>query len=463
MQANLLQRDRLTVRELGHLTGIDPSSLGKSFKSASAPKRRELAKHLIACGHNATAVSRWGKAGVPIQGAINVLGYYLQSSNPQKRNRAAESLKQITAEVEVEKNFKSTSSLERATVKHLQSEFSINPEGRATVSIRGAARLAGVSAGGLSESLSSAGDRLKATSLVKFLLNQGLEGVQHWVAQGIPDAGLALILEYYAYECRIQYQTQQAKLCCRAFRAIGIRTWIQSELGWQKPEPKPKPVKHLPPTPDEIASVFDITLGKASLPAELVAGVKLNAIAASHPHLRETCEEGRRVLAEHSVIPEPLLTPTAIGEKLGMSAQAVNRALVDLGYQIKNRFARSQGHRSEAAYIPTDKGREYCSFTLATARDNTTYQHLKWHQSIIKELQYSTQDFWDYVLENIPHRATRELLRQQGRLLEVRDRTARMGISSGLVRVTTSKLETIESAFAAALGRSVTVKIEAIG
>lgn len=459
MQANLLQRDRLTVRELGYLTSIDPSSLGKSFRSASESKRRELARYLIGLQYNPLDVSRWGKTGVPIAGAIDVLKYYTQASNPQKRSRAKEGLQKLLSEVGECGDI--APQPQQVAIGKIESEFAVNAKGQATVSLRGAARICGVTEQALSVHF---GDNLKPSKLTKTLFTQGFDAdkVKRFAVDGILDTALAVIIQHYAVHAG-RYCTEPAKLALSAFAAVGIRTWIQSELGWQKPEPKPKPVKHLPPTPDEIASVFDITLGKTSLPAELVAGVKLNAIAASHPHLRETCEEGRRLLAAHASIPEPLLTPTAIGERLRMSAQAVNRLLVDLGYQTKNRFARDRGHRSEAAYVPTEKGRKYCSLTLGTARNDTTYQHLKWNQSIVEELQRSLQGLWWYVLDGVPHRATRELLRQQGRLLGVGSRVARIGVSSGLVRVTTSKLETIESAFTAALGRSVDVKIEEIG
>lgn len=119
-----------------------------------------------------------------------------------------------------------------------------------------------------------------------------------------------------------------------------------------------------------------------------MTGVKLNAIEKLHPDLKPICEEGRRTLASHSPVPSALLTPTAIGQRLGgHSARAINRILMELGYQVENPNEGMRGHRTEAAYIPTAKGRQYCSLTLATAKNNTSYQHLKWHEDVVEVLR----------------------------------------------------------------------------
>lgn len=93
--------------------------------------------------------------------------------------------------------------------------------------------------GGISKTLKSAAD-LQPRPLAVFLVAQGFEGadLSEWAVTGIPDTALALILEYYAYEAQERYRSQQAKLCCRAFNSIGIRTWIQKSIEWEKPQSK---------------------------------------------------------------------------------------------------------------------------------------------------------------------------------------------------------------------------------
>lgn len=119
-------------------------------------------------------------------------------------------------------------------IEQINSEFSVNSDGAAFISIRGAARLADVDATGLSRNLGS-GVEQKPSAMAQFLIEQGFMPVDlsGWATNGIPDVALALILEYYAYECQERYRTEQAKRCCRAFRSVGIRTWIQQQLGWK--------------------------------------------------------------------------------------------------------------------------------------------------------------------------------------------------------------------------------------
>lgn len=121
-------------------------------------------------------------------------------------------------------------------VKQIQSEFRIDGEGRITVSLRGAARLADIEQSSLSRAFDTDAQRL--SQLCQFLVEQGVQAdaPKQWLTERIPDTALALILEYYAYECQERYRSQQAKRCCRAFNSIGIRSWVQTSLGWQKPE-----------------------------------------------------------------------------------------------------------------------------------------------------------------------------------------------------------------------------------
>jgi hypothetical protein len=127
-------------------------------------------------------------------------------------------------------------------VKQIQSEFRLDTDGKAFVSIRGAARLAKISQGGLSDSLKS-GVQQKPTQLAEYLDGRGFDYVQQasWSDNGIPDLALAGILSYYAYEAQPRYRTEQAKLCCYAFEAIGIRSWVQNCFDWKKSEIKALP------------------------------------------------------------------------------------------------------------------------------------------------------------------------------------------------------------------------------
>lgn len=67
------------------------------------------------------------------------------------------------------------------------------------------------------------------------LINVGFKGgdFPNFLQLGIPDKALAIIIEYYTFEAE-ENCTELAKAAYRSFAAIGIRTWVQSELGYQK-------------------------------------------------------------------------------------------------------------------------------------------------------------------------------------------------------------------------------------
>jgi hypothetical protein len=110
----------------------------------------------------------------------------------------------------------------------VKKEFKLDENGQVFVSFRGAARICNIDHKALSHHFS--GD-LKASKLAKTLTEQGFE-VGSFSQTGIPDTVLALVIEYYAFDAN--KTTQEALLACRAFAAIGIRVWIQQELGQQE-------------------------------------------------------------------------------------------------------------------------------------------------------------------------------------------------------------------------------------
>lgn len=147
------------------------------------------------------------------------------------------------------------------------------------------------------------------------------------------------------------------------------------------PEPQPKPVKaELTP-----AKLDLLRSAMSSVPVPLVDGFILNRVQYHHPELKADVEAGHALLAASNPIPELLLTPTAIGERLGVTARVVNALLTENGYQVKN-HAKS---KTEPAYLPTELGDRFSSNTLATGRggDNTSYQHTKWNESIVEVLR----------------------------------------------------------------------------
>ncbi len=120
-------------------------------------------------------------------------------------------------------------------IEQIKQEISVDAHGRGKASIKATARLAGVDDESIRKALKSSAD-LAPSKLAVELMEHGFSSadLNLWRTSGIPDIAIAIILEYYAFDAG-RYCTQQARLVCRSFNAIGIRAWIQEKLGWTKP------------------------------------------------------------------------------------------------------------------------------------------------------------------------------------------------------------------------------------
>lgn len=136
---------------------------------------------------------------------------------------------------------------------------------------------------------------------------------------------------------------------------------------------------------------LDVAFAGVGLNPALLAGLKLNAISAVHPQLRGYLDEGRKFIASTNTIESELLSPTAIGKKMRISAQQVNVRLIEAGLQEENPNHGKYGHKREPRYLPTDRGREFCEITLATGRNtSTSFQQIKWYESVMGAIVSTT-------------------------------------------------------------------------
>jgi hypothetical protein len=116
----------------------------------------------------------------------------------------------------------------------------------------------------------------------------------------------------------------------------------------------------------------------------LVEGIIINGIGRICPEIEPEVKAAHKLLAA-TTESEILLTPTSIGERLGISNRKVNSLLLDMGYQVKNTNAK----KGEPAYLATPKGIPHAANTIATGNmgDDSSYQHLKWKESILEVLE----------------------------------------------------------------------------
>lgn len=135
---------------------------------------------------------------------------------------------------------------------------------------------------------------------------------------------------------------------------------------------------------DEL-TVLKFCLEGSTLDKTLASGIVMNYAATRMPQLASAANEHHRLVAATTDI-QLSLTPTTIGEKLGLSAIKVNQLLTSLDLQIDRGKQKKKG---EPRYVATEKGKRYAHNSITTGRvgDNTDYQHLKWSVEVIDVLR----------------------------------------------------------------------------
>jgi len=113
-------------------------------------------------------------------------------------------------------------------LKGIRSEIKVDTEGKASITKYGLTKLIGISKDNL------IGDRI-AKKLAEMLAELGFELGDRVFENGVPDIAVACIIKYYALYA--QRTTENAKILLDAFSAVGIRTWFQEMVGFEKPKP----------------------------------------------------------------------------------------------------------------------------------------------------------------------------------------------------------------------------------
>lgn len=147
------------------------------------------------------------------------------------------------------------------TIGQIRDEIKVDPEGKGKASIKGVSRLAGVDDESIRKALVSA-STAKPSRLAQTLMDTGFSAsdLDRWRLEGVPDIAVGEIVAYYAYDAG-RYCTEESRLASRAFRAIGIRAWMQKVTGWEEPVAPPVEYYRVP-TPDEIAQACLLPVGR---------------------------------------------------------------------------------------------------------------------------------------------------------------------------------------------------------
>lgn len=123
--------------------------------------------------------------------------------------------------------------------EEIRSEFSVNEAGQAFATQSGIARLCGVSKQSISLLIKEVAlVHLRASSKIESEALKPLMGIDLSASSKIADTEIVHFIFHYAMYAK--KTTEQAKKLCLAFAAIGIRAWIQQEIGWQPQQQLPE-------------------------------------------------------------------------------------------------------------------------------------------------------------------------------------------------------------------------------
>ncbi|NEZ61990.1 hypothetical protein D0962_04240 [Leptolyngbyaceae cyanobacterium CCMR0082] len=385
----------ISVVGAARLTGVSAEAVRQSLRSVNQ-KPNKLAKKLMEEGFSSVNLSAMHREGVTDEAMVVIARYYGYQAGQfckPKAKRLSEQFDKLGSKA-VFHQLKGATAEQQKPVA-IADEITIREDGVAIVSVRGAARLAGVHESTLREHFSSAcpSAGLSLSRLAEMITNKGFEGagINQFSEQGIPDIALGEILKYYAYEAGARC-TEEAKRTLSFMDEFNVRVWCYSMKGMvevksptqqQQPQlPEPQPEPQIPPTPElevlppqqqpEVVTSVEKARQVHGVVADLLKNVQLgqtpqednvlkaqvavSAIQAHCPELANALNPVKDALA-NTTAPEDVtyFTPTVLGERLGMSARAFNKRLKQMGLQVEN----DNPTKGESAWLPTEAGKAF--------------------------------------------------------------------------------------------------------
>jgi hypothetical protein len=120
-------------------------------------------------------------------------------------------------------------------IEQIKQEIEVDASGKTKASVRATARLAGVDHTAIINHLQSG--ELKPTKLDQKIILQGIN-IDSWRSNGVPDEGIYLIVEYYAFEAG-RYCNPKARQAITYFNNHKtFNGFVYSEVNAEKDSPE---------------------------------------------------------------------------------------------------------------------------------------------------------------------------------------------------------------------------------
>ncbi len=269
-----------------------------------------------------------------------------------------------------------------ALPENIKRELSVDESGKAYATQSGTARLCGVTQQAINQLLEKiATSKPVSKSLEPFI------GIDYRATSKLPDLLVTAIVHHYSMYAR--KTTEQAKTVLLCFNAVGFRVWAQKQLGWQEKEPEL--------SNDDIAFFANFAseaAQNAGVSKAVAESLKLDSVMQIKSEAKPLLLPQKKAIASANPLPEKALNPTEVGEELAkhlriekVSAQAVNKKLIQLGFQVSiKRTKKSTGKTVHDYYKATEKGEQYSQLEMSAysvKEANSTGYQLRWFSGII--------------------------------------------------------------------------------
>jgi hypothetical protein len=121
----------------------------------------------------------------------------------------------------------------------------------------------------------------------------------------------------------------------------------------------------------------------AGLPKALAAQTGLAGVIKAAPRLAVQLEPTLQALINSTASSDELLNVTQLGKELGLSARAVNKLLIEKGFQVPNSKKTSA---RDLAYRPTELGERYSQVVQSADGSGRTFQQLRWNTQLMNSI-----------------------------------------------------------------------------
>ena len=132
----------------------------------------------------------------------------------------------------------------------------------------------------------------------------------------------------------------------------------------------------------QVVNVISEWLIEAGVNSAIASMWKLDQLGRRHPELKPETESAKQLIGGANATESQYLTPTELGDRIGIKSRAVNTALVEAGLQVQ-----LEDGKGKKKWNLTDEGKKYGIVFLASGQNNRwSGGQIKWLPTVLDVL-----------------------------------------------------------------------------